>query len=91
VDSGTIEALIARLAADRIVLPVYQGRRGHPVLFGSEILQEILALTASQGANIVVRKDPSRIVQVPVNAPGILVDVDTPEDFQKLQNDYEPR
>jgi molybdenum cofactor cytidylyltransferase len=91
VDSGTIEALIARLAADRIVLPVYQGRRGHPVLFGSEILQEILGLTASQGANIVVRKDPSRIVQVPVNAPGILVDVDTPEDFQKLQNDYEPR
>jgi molybdenum cofactor cytidylyltransferase len=91
VDFGTIESLIANVSPHRIVLPVFDGRRGHPVLFGSAVLEEILALTASQGANIVVRKDPDRIVQVPVNTPGILVDVDTPEDFQKLQNDYEPR
>jgi molybdenum cofactor cytidylyltransferase len=91
VDSDTIESLIANVSPDRIVLPVFEGRRGHPVLFGAAVLQEILALTASQGANIVVRKDPDRIVQVPVHAPGILVDVDTPEDFLKLQNDYEPR
>jgi molybdenum cofactor cytidylyltransferase len=90
-DPATIEALIEHLAPNRIVVPVFEGRRGHPVLFASNILQEILALTPSQGANIVVRKDPSRIVQVPVNAPGILVDVDTPEDFQKLQSEHESR
>ena len=91
VDPATIEALIAQAAPNRIVLPVFEGRRGHPVLFGSEVLEEILGLSSSQGANIIVRKDPSRIVQVPVNSPGILVDVDTPEDFQKLQNDHESR
>jgi molybdenum cofactor cytidylyltransferase len=91
VDSDTIGLLVERLAPNRIILPAFEGRRGHPVLFGSSVLQEILDLTASQGANIVVRKDPSRVVQVSVNFPGILVDIDTPEDFRKLQSAYESR
>jgi len=84
IDPVTIELLISKQAVNRIVVPVFEERRGHPVFFGSEILQEILDLQPSQGANIVVRKDPGRIVQVSVNSPDILVDVDTPEDFQKL-------
>ena len=91
VQRDTIELLIKELAPGRIVLPTFKGRRGHPVLFASDILQEILSLTTSQGANIVVRKDPSRVVEVSVDFPGILVDVDTPEDFRKLQNEHEPR
>jgi len=87
VEPGTIEAMIEHLAPNRIVLPVFEGRRGHPVLFASEILQEILDLPSTQGANIVVRKDPGRIVEVSVNAPGILVDIDTPEDFEKLRSE----
>jgi molybdenum cofactor cytidylyltransferase len=84
VELDTIDALITKLAPERIVLPVVQGRRGHPVLFASEVLQEILDLSASEGANIVVRRDPARVVEVPVNTRGILVDVDTPEDFENL-------
>jgi molybdenum cofactor cytidylyltransferase len=88
VEPATIEAMIANLAPNRIVLPTFERRRGHPVLFSSEVLEEILALPSTEGANIVVRKDPGRIVEVPVNAPGILVDVDTPEQFEKLRRDY---
>lgn len=84
VETSTIESLIAQHAPNRIVVPVFEGRRGHPVLFSSEVLQEIVDLPSSQGANIVVRKDPSRIVEVPVDTPGVLVDVDTPEDLKKL-------
>jgi molybdenum cofactor cytidylyltransferase len=84
VDVETIEGLIANFVSDRIVLPVFEGRRGNPVLFSAGVLQEILALSPSQGANIVVRKDPGRIVQVSVQSPGVLVDIDTPEDFQNL-------
>jgi molybdenum cofactor cytidylyltransferase len=84
VEAATINLLLANFAANRIIIPVFNGRRGHPVLFSNEILQEILALPPSQGANIVVRRDLSRIIEVPVDAPGILVDVDTPEDFEKL-------
>jgi molybdenum cofactor cytidylyltransferase len=91
VQHDTIELLIKNVAPGRIILPTFKGRRGHPVLFAADILQEILSLTTSQGANIVVRKDPTRVVEVSVDFPGILVDVDTPEDFRKLQNEHEPR
>ena len=84
VDAETIDAIVKHFAANRIVIPVFKGRRGHPVLFAAEILEEILALPPAQGANIVVRKDPDRVIEVPVDSPGILVDVDTPEDFEKL-------
>jgi molybdenum cofactor cytidylyltransferase len=88
VEPATIEAMIMNLAPNRIVLPTFEGRRGHPVLFSTEVLEEILALSSSEGANIVVRKNPSRIVEVPVNSPGILVDIDTPEQFERLREDY---
>ena len=88
VESTTIESMIMNLAPNRIVLPTFDRRRGHPVLFSSEVLEEILALGPSEGANIVVRKNPDRIIEVPVNAPGILVDIDTPEQFERLRKDY---
>ena len=84
VEAATIDALVKNSASNRIVIPVFKGRRGHPVLFAAEALQEVLALPPSQGANIVVRKDPSRIMELAVDAPGVLIDVDTPEDFEKL-------
>jgi molybdenum cofactor cytidylyltransferase len=88
VEPATVEAMIANLAPNRIILPTFEGRRGHPVLFSSEVLEEILDLPSSEGANIVVRKNPDRIVEVPVSAPGILVDIDTPEQFEKLRGGY---
>ncbi len=88
VESTTIESMIMNLAPNRIVLPTFERRRGHPVLFSSEVLEEILALGPSEGANIVVHKNPGRIIEVPVNAPGILVDIDTPEQFERLRKDY---
>ena len=84
VEPSTIDVLVHNFSGNRIVVPVFNGRRGHPVLFAREVLQEILALPPSQGANIVVRKDPGRIVEVSVDSPGILVDIDTPEDFERL-------
>ncbi len=85
IEPATIEAMIMHLAPGRIILPTYQGRRGHPVLFAPEILEEIIKLAPSEGANAVVHKDPRRVVEVSVNSPGILVDIDTPEQFEKLK------
>jgi molybdenum cofactor cytidylyltransferase len=91
VEPGTIEAMVPSAAPNRIVQPVFEGRRGHPVLLGAEILEEILLLPSSQGADFVTRKDPFRIIEVPVDTAGILVDVDTPEEFHKLLTDWSQR
>jgi molybdenum cofactor cytidylyltransferase len=85
VEPETIETLMQRAARNQIVQPTYQGRRGHPVFLGKDVLLEILALPSSRGADVVVRKDPGRIIEIPVNTPGILVDVDTPEEYGRLE------
>ncbi len=83
----TIDALLSRFESGAILLPVYEGRRGHPVLFSRAVLDEVLELPASLGANAVVRRRPERVIEVEVDEPGILVDVDTPEQLESLRSD----
>jgi CTP:molybdopterin cytidylyltransferase MocA len=84
IDATTIQTIAARLEPGTIALPFHEGRRGHPVFFSSELFGEILDLTADQGLNVVVRRDPSRVIEVPVANAGVLRDIDTPEEFEKL-------
>lgn len=80
----TIKALIDsfRAAPLPILIASYQGRRGHPVLFSSQVYGEILAAPLDQGAKVVVRKEPSRVREVQLDDPGILADIDTPKDYE---------
>ncbi len=84
ITTPTINVLIERFAPDRIVVPKYGGRRGHPVLFARTVLDEILDLSPALGANGVVWKDPARVVEVGVDDPGVTFDIDTPEDYSRL-------
>lgn len=84
IDVQTVQKLTDKLTPHSIVLPVHKERRGHPVFFGAGLFDEILALNADQGLNTVVRRDPSRITEVPVEDAGVLSDIDTPEQFENL-------
>ena len=77
----TIEALIDRFETGHIMMPVFEEQRGHPVLFSWDVLDEILLLPPDTGANMVVRRNPERIVQVVVRDPDVVADIDTPEQF----------
>jgi CTP:molybdopterin cytidylyltransferase MocA len=67
-----------------IVVPTYEGRRGHPVLFATSVWDELLATPDEHGARAVVRADASRVREVAVGDAGVRIDVDTPEDFRRL-------
>ena len=84
VTRDTVEKLGSQASAESIVLPVRNGRRGHPALFGRVPLDEVLGLSPQRGANLIVDARPERVLEVVVDDPGILVDVDTPEEFQNL-------
>jgi molybdenum cofactor cytidylyltransferase len=86
VSVATISALLdkAREGHGPIVVPTYQGRRGHPVLFGKTVFAELLDAPDTVGAKAVVRKDPSRVVTVPVEDSAVLEDFNTPEDYKGL-------
>lgn len=84
VSSDTVRALLGHRQAARVVVPVYRGRRGHPVYFSREFMSRILAVGPEVGVNTLVRSENDRVVEVPLQDPGVLVDVDTPEDFRRL-------
>jgi len=67
-----------------IVIPVYNGKHGHPVIFAAKYKQELLAI-ADQGAKAVVNNHLQDILEVPLDAPEILTDIDTPQDYQKAK------
>jgi molybdenum cofactor cytidylyltransferase len=66
-----------------IVAPTHRGRRGHPVLFAAEHFAALGALTGDEGARGVVRGHRERVRAVEVDHPGVLLDVDTPEDARR--------
>lgn len=84
IDPDTIVNLAALLRPGGIVLPVHGSRRGHPVFFSSLVFGEILDLPSDQGLNVVVRRDPARVIEYPVSDAGVLRDIDTPAEFENL-------
>jgi CTP:molybdopterin cytidylyltransferase MocA len=81
------ESVAAAPPGAAIFLPTHGGRRGHPVVFARALWAELLALPASEGARSAVHRDPARVVEVPVDDPGILRDIDTPADLAALRDD----
>jgi molybdenum cofactor cytidylyltransferase len=65
-----------------IVVPVVKGRHGHPVLFGSKYRGEILAIEGDVGGREILAKHPEEILHVQMDTDAMLVDIDTPEDYQ---------
>lgn len=66
-----------------IVLPVYNGRRGHPVIFGAKLYDEVLAASDSVGARQVVRAHPEEIVEVTTEEEGVVLNLNDPETMRR--------
>jgi len=66
-----------------IVIPVHSHRRGHPLLVDLKYRREIEKLDLEQGLRALRHHFPQDVLEVEVNEPGILVDIDTPEDYRK--------
>ena len=70
-EQGTSDAIIAPIYADQ------PDRIGHPVLFGSNYRQNLIALHGDQGARSIIDSASQKLVRISV--PGRLPDIDTPE------------
>jgi len=76
----TIEAIARRLdGGASIVVPVYRGRRGHPVGFGAMHCEALSSLDGDIGARALLASND--IVTLDVDDAGILADIDTPADL----------
>ena len=85
VDPTLIDALLECFSQGDhpIVIPSFQRKRGHPVLFARELFPELLAASPDEGAVAVVRQHRGEIGHLEWRSDEILVDVDTPEAYQR--------
>ena len=68
-----------------ICLPVYQGERGNPVLWGRQHFPELQGLKGDRGAKVLLVVNSDHVVEVPVGNEGVLTDFDTPDSLAKLK------
>jgi molybdenum cofactor cytidylyltransferase len=89
----TLNKLIAAFdpqEARSICLPVYQGERGNPILWGRQHFPEFQGLKGDRGAKVLLVVNSDQVVEVPVGNAGVLTDFDTPESLARLRGDAGP-
>lgn len=85
VKSETVQKILSAFQEQRrpVTIPVCQAKRGHPVVYDAEAVRTILSLDATHTAKDLQAIYANKITFVEVEDLGILIDIDTPEDYQK--------
>jgi molybdenum cofactor cytidylyltransferase len=65
-----------------IILPYFNGEKGNPVIFSSDYKDAILQHKESNGCRAVIESHSDQVVCTDVDDPGVLMDIDTWEDYQ---------
>ncbi|WP_438299399.1 nucleotidyltransferase family protein [Pseudomonas sp. NMS19W] len=74
---SSIEQVVASIADDAVSVPVQGGEFGHPVGFGRSFGPGLMALSGDRGARPLFKQ--GRVVEVAVDDPGMLWDIDVPQ------------
>lgn len=85
VSESTVADLIGGWSGELVRIPRCGGRRGHPVVVARPLFGEFLALPPTAEARAVIRRREVDIAYLDVDDPGILADVDTPADYERLK------
>ena len=90
VRAGTIKQIISAAAGhpDRIIYPVFQGKRGHPPLVPASLIPGILKWDREGGLKTFLASHEELALDIPVDDRFILFDVDTPKDYAELLKQY---
>lgn len=82
IDSKTTAAIASKLSEGAsIVVPTFQGKRGHPVGFSAKFRAELESLHGDEGARSILKRYPEEIAFLECDDSGILADIDTPADL----------
>lgn len=86
VSAALVDELIEAFTKTRapVVVPLYEGRRGHPVIFSSAVYEELLSAPMDKGARAVVWAHAGEIAEVPTNEEGCVLNLNDPDTFQKV-------
>lgn len=85
IPASVIDQMIVRYKKEKnsIILPVYEKRRGHPILIDTKYKDEVLGLSPAIGLRALIHNHPEDVLEVEVEAQSILKDIDYPEDYRR--------
>jgi molybdenum cofactor cytidylyltransferase len=85
--SATIDLLIEeyRIKKPEIIVPLYRGSRGNPVLLDRSVFHEVAALRGDIGCRAIFGNHAGGLLKLPVEDAGILVDLDTTADVERFE------
>ncbi len=83
--ASTINALIRAFSQRRggIVVPVFRGRRGHPVLFDRRFEKDLGALREDVGGRSILQRYPEDVTEVRTRSEGVIKDIDTWKEYRQ--------
>ena len=81
----TINALIRAFdqGKEGIIIPSFQGRHGHPVIFHRRYKRELLNLKGDVGGRSIIERHPGDIRVVPIKSVGVVKDIDTWQNYRR--------
>ena len=85
ITSKLIDQMVQSFAATKkqILVPFYNGRRGHPVLFSKVYRDEILTHYDDVGMRGLLHAHPDDVFELTVSTSAVLSDMDCPEDYRR--------
>ena len=87
-----VDALVnAHTNGATLAVPVFQGRRGHPVVLDSSFREEMEELAGDAGARHILERESGSIVEVELPDDGFLVDIDDSDDYEAVKDGIEAR
>jgi len=83
--AGTVTALLERMAetGTPLAVPVYRGKRGHPLAIAPALIAEIDTLDPAVGLKQLRDRHEVELLEIEVVDSGVVEDVDTPEDYER--------
>ena len=74
-----------RNSSAEILVPTFEGKRGHPTLFRWSLAEAVFRIPSDRGLNELLLRPEARVQELPIDDPGILLDLDTPSDLAALR------
>jgi len=86
VTSRTFDALVDEYRRTRpnVLIPTFNGFRGNPVIVDRSLFAEMMGIRGDIGCRAIFGDHARSIVKVPVDDPGVVTDIDTMEDYERV-------
>lgn len=84
----TVRAVRDLLAQHALVVPTHQGKAGHPVGFARCHFAALARMSGDQGARTMIQRLRDEACFVEFDDPGVIADIDTPGDLERLQRRF---